>query len=196
MPEPEREGVAPDMLAAYDRSIDLFSSLGAEIVDIALPFSFADIVAVQGFTRAESYFFNGHLAEDPTAQLDEAVRKRVLAGATISANEYLKTKQLQQELKQKLYVEMEGIDALLTPTTETPAIPLAEVDQEQVPSRFTRFGNFLELCALSLPNGFTASGLPLSLQIVCRGYEEAMSLRIGQAYQQATDWHLRLPPVG
>jgi aspartyl-tRNA(Asn)/glutamyl-tRNA(Gln) amidotransferase subunit A len=90
---------------------------------------------------------------------------------------------------------MDGIDALLTPTTETAAIPLTEVDQDQVPSRFTRFGNLLELCALALPNGFTAAGLPLSLQIACRGYEEAMALRIGHAYQQATEWHLRRPPV-
>ncbi len=195
MPKAEREGVAPDMLAAYDQSLDSLASLGADVVDIALPFRFADLVAAQAITQAESYYFNGHLAEDPTAQLDEAVRKRVMAGATISANEYLKTKRLQQELKQKLYVEMEGIDALLTPTTETPAIPLEEVDQERVPSRFTRFGNLLELC-VALPNGFTASGLPLSLQIVCRGYDEAMALRIGQAYQQATDWHLRLPPIG
>jgi aspartyl-tRNA(Asn)/glutamyl-tRNA(Gln) amidotransferase subunit A len=49
------------------------------------------------------------------------------------------------------------------------------------------------MCALALPNGVTARGLPLSLQIACRGYDEAMALRIGQAYQQATDWHLRSP---
>ncbi len=76
---------------------------------------------------------------------------------------------------------MDGIDALLTPTTETAAIPLDAVDQTALPSRFTRFGNLLELCALALPNGFSEAGLPLSLQIVCRGYDEATALRIGQA---------------
>jgi aspartyl-tRNA(Asn)/glutamyl-tRNA(Gln) amidotransferase subunit A len=196
MPKAEREGVTPDMLAAYDQSLDCLARLGAEVVDLALPFRFADLVAAQAITQAESYYFNGHLAADPAAPLDDAVRKRVMAGATISANEYLRTKRLQQELKQQLYAAMDGIDALLTPTTETPAMPLAEVDQEQIPSRFTRFGNLLELCALALPNGFTAGGLPLSLQVVCRGYDEAMALRVGQAYQQATDWHLRLPPIG
>jgi aspartyl-tRNA(Asn)/glutamyl-tRNA(Gln) amidotransferase subunit A len=75
-------------------------------------------------------------------------------------------------------------------------VALAEVDEAHLPSRFTRFGNLLDLCGLSLPNGFTATGLPLSLQIVCRGYDEAMALRIGQAYQRATDWHLRRPPIG
>ena len=51
-----------------------------------------------------------------------------------------------------------------------------------------------DLCALALRNGFTATGLPISLQIVCRGYEEATALRIGWSYQDATDWHLRRPP--
>jgi len=196
VPAAEREGVAPDMLAAYDKSLDVLANLGAEIVDIALPFRFADLVSAQAITQAEAYFFNGHLAEDPLAQLDDAVRKRVLSGAAVSAQDYLKTKRLQQELKHKLYAALEGMDALLTPTTETAAIPLAEVDQEKVPSRFTRFGNLLELCALALPNGFTTAGLPLSLQIACRGYDEALTLRIGAAFQQATDWHLRLPPIG
>jgi aspartyl-tRNA(Asn)/glutamyl-tRNA(Gln) amidotransferase subunit A len=195
MPAVEREGVAPDMLAAYDQSIDVLATLGAEIVDIALPFRFADLLAAHAIGMVEGNYFNAHLAEDPLMPLDSAVRKRVLDGGLISAREYFKTKRLQQELQQQLYAALDGVDALLTPTTESSAIPLAEVDQEKQPSRFTRFGNLLELCALALPNGFGASGLPFSLQIVCRGFDEAMALRIGQAYQSATEWHRRLPPA-
>ena len=77
----------------------------------------------------------------------------------------------------------------------TPAIPIAAVDQTTTPAVFTRWVNFLDLCALALPNGFTTSGLPLSLQIVCRGGEEAMALRIGWALQNATEWHKRIPPL-
>jgi aspartyl-tRNA(Asn)/glutamyl-tRNA(Gln) amidotransferase subunit A len=47
---------------------------------------------------------------------------------------------------------------------------------------------------VALPNGFDGSGLPTSLQIVCRAYDEATALRIGWAYQNATDWHRRRPP--
>jgi aspartyl-tRNA(Asn)/glutamyl-tRNA(Gln) amidotransferase subunit A len=72
---------------------------------------------------------------------------------------------------------------------------LEKVDYKEQPTRFTRFVNLLDMCALALPNGFTAEGLPTSLQIVCRGYDEALALRIGQAYQQATDWHESLPPA-
>jgi hypothetical protein len=113
----------------------------------------------------------------------------------VSAQDYLATRKLQRDLKQAMYQALDGVDALLTPTTETAAIRLDDVDQDKMPSRFTRFGNLLEMCALALPNGATATGLPLSLQIVCRGYDEAMALRIGHAYQQATDWHLQAPPT-
>lgn len=195
MPDAEREGVAADMLAAYDAALDLLARQGAEIVDVALPFRFSDCVAMSGITNAEAYFVNGALAEDPGSQLGDAVRARILAGAKVSAQEYLGTLQRRAAMKVAYAAALEGIDALLTPTTETVAVALAEVDEAHLPSRFTRFGNLLDLCALALPNGFTAAGLPLSLQITCRGYDEAMALRVGQAYQRATDWHRRRPPV-
>ncbi|MCJ2144096.1 amidase [Methylobacterium sp. E-066] len=195
MPEAEREGVAADMLAAYDAALDILAQQGAEIVDVALPFRFSDCVAMSGITNAEAYFVNGALAEDPASQLGDAVRARILAGATVSAQEYLGTLQRRAAMKVAYAAALEGIDALLTPTTECAAVALAEVDEAHLPSRFTRFGNLLDLCALALPDGFTAAGLPLSLQITCRGYDEAMALRIGQAYQRATDWHRRRAPV-
>ena len=80
-----------------------------------------------------------------------------------------------------LALAMAGIDALLTPSTMTTALPVAEVDQTRAPAHYTRFGNYLDLCALSLPNGLDPQGLPTSLQIVCRGEAEDMALRIGLA---------------
>ena len=88
-----------------------------------------------------------------------------------------------------------GLDAVLTPTLTTPAIRLTEIDQNSSPGMLTRWVNFLDLCGLAVPNGFTVGGLPVSLQIVCRGYDEATALRIGWAYQTATDWHERSPPM-
>lgn len=195
MPVAERDGVAPDMLQAYDAALDLLARQGAEIVDVVLPFRFSECVAMSGITNAEAYFVNGALAEDPASQLGDAVRARILAGAKVTAQEYLGTLQRRAAMKLAYAAALDGIDALLTPTTECAAVALAEVDETHLPSRFTRFGNLLDLCALALPDGFTAAGLPLSLQIVCRGYDEATALRIGQAYQRATDWHLRRPPV-
>jgi aspartyl-tRNA(Asn)/glutamyl-tRNA(Gln) amidotransferase subunit A len=195
LPAEDRLGVAAAVLDAYDRSLEVLAVLGAEIVDIALPFRLVDFVSMTNIMQAEAYFLHGRVAEDPGLKLDEAVRRRLLIGAGLSACDYLATLRRRDEMKQAMETALAGVHALLTPTTATAAIPLEEADQNETPARFTRFANLLEMCALALPNGFTAEGLPISLQIVCRGYEEALALRIGQAYQQATGWHERLPPA-
>lgn len=195
IPSAEREGVAADVLEAYDSSLEVLAGLGAEIVDIVLPFRFIDCRDLFTVVKAEAHFNLGYLAEDPTTQLDDAVRQSLLNSAGISAQDYLVALKQHADLKQKMYRALDGVDALLTPTTDTAAIRLTDVVQGMFPSRFTRVVNLLEMCALALPNGATPTGLPLSLQIICRGYDEAMALRVGQAYQQATDWHLRAPPL-
>jgi aspartyl-tRNA(Asn)/glutamyl-tRNA(Gln) amidotransferase subunit A len=195
-PAAERAAVDAEVLAAYDRSVDLLASMGAEIVDLALPMSFADLGAVNGrIMSAEAYAALADLVDDPASPLDEDVRPRVRAGAAISSRDYL-TALVQREQLKRVYREAtKELDAVLTPTTLTPAIPVASIDQNTTPGMATRWVNFLDLCALAVPNGFSAGGLPLSLQIVCAGYNEAMALRIGWAYQHATDWHERVPPM-
>jgi len=196
LPAAERAAVDAEVLAAYDRSVDLLASMGAEIVDLALPMSFADLGAVNGrIMSAEAYAALADLVDDPASPLDEDVRPRVRAGAAISSRDYL-TALVQREHLKRVYREAtRELDAVLTPTTLTPAIPVASIDQNTTPGMATRWVNFLDLCALAVPNGFSAGGLPLSLQIVCSGYNEAMALRIGWAYQNATDWHERVPPM-
>jgi aspartyl-tRNA(Asn)/glutamyl-tRNA(Gln) amidotransferase subunit A len=195
LPAEERSGVAADVLDAYDRSLAVLSGFGAEIVDVVLPFPLVEFISMTQITMAEAYSAHGHLAEDPSLPLDEVVRARLLTGAGISAQDYLATLRRRDQMKQAMETALAGVHAFLTPTTATAATALDEVDQKEQPTRLTRFVNLLDMCALSLPNGFTAESLPTSLQIVCRGYEEALALRIGQAYQQATDWHERMPPT-
>jgi aspartyl-tRNA(Asn)/glutamyl-tRNA(Gln) amidotransferase subunit A len=195
MPDAERNGVAAEMLAAYDASLDTLARLGAEIVSVELPRRFADFTDLTGrIIGAEGYFLVGHLVDDMTLPIDDAVRPRIASGRGVSARDYLRALKERDAAKREFAAALADVDALLTPSTRTAAIPLGEVDQTTTPAHFTRFVNALDLCALSLPNGLTATGLPLSLQIVCRGYEEATALRIGQAYQAATDWHERRPP--
>ncbi|MGE0417060.1 MAG: amidase [Acetobacteraceae bacterium] len=196
MPTAERAGVDAEVLAAFDRSVDELASLGAEIVDVSLPFGFADLGTVNGrIMSAEAYAMLADLVDDMAQPLDEAVRPRVRAGATISSRDYLSALAEQQRLKRAYAEATTRIDALLTPTAMTPPVPVATIDQNTTPAMFTRWVNLLELCALSVPNGQTGSGLPTSLQIVCRGYDEATALRIGWAYQTATDWQDRIAPM-
>jgi aspartyl-tRNA(Asn)/glutamyl-tRNA(Gln) amidotransferase subunit A len=195
MPEDEREGVDGEVLAAYDMALESFTRLGAEIVTPDLPCRFADYTDLTGrIISAEGYFLLAELIDDMRLPIDEAVRPRIAAGRGISARDYLAALRDREEAKRQFAAAIADVDAVLTPTTQTAAIPLDAIDQTTTPAHFTRFVNFLDLCALALPNGFTTTGLPISLQIVCRGYDEATALRIGWAYQQVSDWHERRPP--
>jgi aspartyl-tRNA(Asn)/glutamyl-tRNA(Gln) amidotransferase subunit A len=195
MPEAERAGVDGEVLAAYDAALEQLARLGAEIVSIDLPCRFADYTELTGrIIGAEGYFLLGDLIDDMSLPIDPAVRPRIAVGKGISARNYLAALHDREEAKRQFASALADVDALLTPTTRTAAIPLDQVDQASTPAHFTRFVNFLDLCALALPDGLTATGLPVSLQIACRGYDEATALRIGWAYQQATDWHQRRPP--
>src|SRR5712691_6722499 len=195
MPEAERSGVDREVLAAYDASVEVLRSLGARIVSVALPNRFADYAAATGrIIGSEGYRFVGHLVDDASLPTDPHVRPRIQLGRGVSARDYLLALAECQEHRRGYAAATADVDAVLTPTTLTPAIPIDQVDQTTTPAHFTRPGNYLGLCAAAVPNGFTAGGLPTSLQIMCAPGQEAMALRIAYAYEQATEWHGRRPP--
>jgi aspartyl-tRNA(Asn)/glutamyl-tRNA(Gln) amidotransferase subunit A len=183
MPDAERAGMHAYVLAAYDRSLAQLADMGAEIVDLPAGPGFRELGNKVGtIISAEAYALVGDIADNNALPVDEAVRPRVRAGAAISSRQYLDTLAERARARQTFVAALEGIDAVLTPTSMTPAIPLTEVDQSTSPAFSTRWVNFLDLCALAVPNGMSSEGLPTSLQIICGGGEEAMALRIGWAW--------------
>jgi aspartyl-tRNA(Asn)/glutamyl-tRNA(Gln) amidotransferase subunit A len=195
VPDAERKEVAADVLAAYDASVETLARLGATIVRPALPHGFRDYAAATGrIIGAEGYRFVGHLVDDTSLPVDPHIRPRIQLGRNISARDYLATLAEREERRREFAAALADTDALLTPTAQTAAIPIDTVDQSGTAAYFTRAGNYLGLCGLAVPNGFTPGGLPTSLQILCGAGEEAMALRIGWAYEQATDWKARRPP--
>jgi aspartyl-tRNA(Asn)/glutamyl-tRNA(Gln) amidotransferase subunit A len=196
LPSSERAFVDADVLATYDQSVAALANLGAEIVDLTLPEPLGALGGLVGkIISAEIYAVVGALADDNATPLDQDVRPRVRAGAAISSHEYLSALAQRERMKIAFAAAIAGVDAILTPTMVTAAPPVATIDQNKTPAVFTRWVNFYDLCAAAVPNGFTADGLPTSLQIICRGYQEALALRIGWAYQSAHDWHMRAPTL-
>ena len=107
------------------------ASLGAEIVDVALPARFADLGAVNGrIMSAEAYAALAELVDDNAQPLDQDVRPRVRAGAAISSRDYLLALAERERMKASFNTAIEGVDALLTPTAVTPALPVA-VDRSE-----------------------------------------------------------------
>ena len=191
--EAERAGVADDVLAAYDAAVETLTSLGAACEPLSLPLSTMDSGGFVGrLIGSEGYSFVGKLVDDESLPLDDDVRPRIRLGAGVSAADYLELLRQREDHKRAGLVALDGFDAWLTPTTESAAPAIDTIDQSATPARFTRPVYWLDWRALALPDGISG-GLPLSLQIVCRGNDEATALRIGWAYQQATEWHRGAP---
>jgi aspartyl-tRNA(Asn)/glutamyl-tRNA(Gln) amidotransferase subunit A len=195
LPDAERIGVDNEILVAYDAAIDTLAKLGAEIVRAALPRRLSDYAAATGrIIGAEGYRYVGHLVDDASQPTDPHVRPRIQLGRNISARDYIVTLQEREEHKREFATALADVDALLTPTAQTAAIPIDKADQGGTAAHFTRPGNYLGLCGVAVPTGFTPERLPTSLQILCHAGAEAMALRIAWAYEQATGFTSRRPP--
>ncbi|WP_260986325.1 amidase [Bordetella genomosp. 13] len=192
MPQHDRLGCEAAVLDAYDRAVAQLADLGAEIVDVELPMPLADYTTHSAVMLAEAHAMYGALAADAAVAMDPAVRARILAG-DMPASRYLQARWAREDNAAAFVRALGDADVLLTPTVRTAAIPVDSVDERTTPAILTRVVNQLNLCALAVPAGFNAEGLPLSLQIIGRRHQEAMVLRVGQAYQEATSWHLRSP---
>ena len=132
-----------------------------------------------------------------------SVLPRILLGKDMPAADYIDVVRAWTRLRQEALTQLDTVDALLVPTTAAPALPLRLVDGDAETYmthnvrylRNTAVGNILDWCGLSVPCGFTDQGLPIGLMIYGRPFAEDTVLRIGQAYQQATDWHVRRPAM-
>jgi aspartyl-tRNA(Asn)/glutamyl-tRNA(Gln) amidotransferase subunit A len=112
---------------------------------------------------------------------------------------YLKAQKVRTLIKRDFEGAFENCDAIITPTAPTTAFKIGEKTQDPLQMYltdiFTLPASLAGLPALSLPCGFDEKGLPIGLQIMGKHFDEATILRIGYAFEQATDWHNRKPSI-
>ena len=132
----------------------------------------------------------------------EEVKRRIMLGTyTLSAGYYDayygKAQAVRTLIRQEFDALFEEVDALVSPAAPTTAFRFGEMTQDPLQmilaDVLTISANLAGLCGLSVPCGFDAIGLPIGMQILGAPYTETTILRLGQAYQEATDWHLRSP---
>ncbi|HSI01902.1 MAG TPA: amidase [Reyranella sp.] len=186
----------PDVVEAWQKAARTFESLGATVEAVRLPSWFFDMAQAAG-TISTSEMFSLHRAwiEDMGRAIGPHVRARALLGKNFLPGAYAEELRRMQQRRAEFAQWMKPYDALLAPTNAVPAIPLTEVDETSpMPGYLTRPGNYLGLCALSMPSGFS-SGLPVGIQIIGKPYAEADVLKLGKAFQDATDFHRRTPDL-
>ena len=196
LPDAELGELDPAVARAFAAALDVMRGLGARIETLALPLAYKRLAEIVGkIIAAEGYALHREWIDRDDLPFDRDVRDRIRWAKGLAAADYIQVMAERRHLQREVDAFLRDYDALLMPTTPLPAIPLSAVDQGKAPmSLLTRPINLLDMCALALPCGFTAGGLPVSLQIAGRGYEEARLLRIGWAFENATEWHRRRPP--
>jgi aspartyl-tRNA(Asn)/glutamyl-tRNA(Gln) amidotransferase subunit A len=190
------DGVDPEVGRAFEDALGTLRKLGAEISDVQIP-SMAGAPSFLLILMAEAYAYHERDLREHPELYGEVLRERILTGALVTASEYMQAQRIRAEICRETAEVMNSVDVLATPTAVKPATPFAQAQNPDFGfprSNMPPF-NLTGLPTLALPCGFSSSGLPLSLQLAGRAFEEGMVLRVGHAYEQATAWHTRRPPV-
>ncbi|HLI11670.1 MAG TPA: amidase [Alphaproteobacteria bacterium] len=179
--------------ATFQAACESLRSLGARVDEVEFPLAyFGSAPEMQIIISAEGYAANSSFVDSSGPALDPHVRARLLRGKAIPAAEYIRARERQRMHRAEIQSFLQDFTAVLTPTTAIPAATLEEVDEESTTmARLTRPVNYLGLCALALPCGFCSRGLPISLQIIAAPGHEETVLRVGRAYEAATNWQRR-----
>lgn len=186
-----------DVLRILDDTRRVMVDLGAEIIDKPFPFDFDDMMRRNGqIIAAEAYAIHRAYIDDADRPFGEFVRRRVLSGKKVLAADYIDAMAAHRRTIAEWTRWMGDVDALLTPTVPFGACPLTEVDESRtLLAAFTRAGNYVGACGMSLPAGFADKGMPIGMQWLGKPFDDATMVRIGMAFQGATDWHLARPDL-
>ena len=190
------ENLDPEVLAVIERALEVINSLATEVKEISLA-----VNTDRTLQLVEAFTYHAQFIEKTPELYQPETLRRVNAGSKINWQDY--TRSL-FELKQDRHAigkTFETVDVLVTPTTPIPAPSIAELQQnpellrprELLLLRNTRPFNVWGLPAISLPCGFTRSGLPIGLQIAGPHWNETVVMQLAHAYEQATTWHNRTP---
>jgi aspartyl-tRNA(Asn)/glutamyl-tRNA(Gln) amidotransferase subunit A len=190
------EGVHPDVATAFEQALETLRRLGATVVDVEIP-SIWDAPAFMAIMLAEAFAYHERDLRERAHLYGDGLREKLLAGALVTATEYVQAQRLRARLHAEMLEALGRVDLLATPTVPVPAETFEAALTPDAPfpkSNMAPF-NMAGLPALALPCGFAANGLPVSLQLAGRPFDEATVLRAGHAYERATDWHRRRPPL-
>jgi aspartyl-tRNA(Asn)/glutamyl-tRNA(Gln) amidotransferase subunit A len=214
------EGIDPQVKAALDAAVAHFNSLGAEIVEVSLPHTdyAIDVYYIlataeasanlarfdgvrYGYRAADAKDIFDHYARTRGEGFGPEVKRRIILGTYVLSSGYydayyLRGQEVRELVRSDFAQAFEKVDALISPTSPTPAFKLGERLHDPLKMYladiFTSAANLAGICGISLPCGFAeieGKHLPIGLQVLGRALHEARILQIAHAYEQSTEWH-------
>ena len=216
------EGMDPVVEKSVRDAVEHCRSLGAEIVDVSLPnakyaiavyYIIATAEASANLARFDGIRYGLRLdGADPSelygktraAGFGSEVKRRIILGTYVLSSGYydayyLKAQKVRTLIRNDFTEAFKQCDAILSPVTPTAAYRKGEKTADPLKMYLddilTTPINLAGNCALSLPCGFTADGMPIGLQIIGDAFREETILKVGHAYEQSTEWHTRRPSL-
>jgi len=216
------EGLDPEVSAAVEAAIAHYKKQGCEIKDVSLPntqscldtyYIIATAEASSNLARYDGIRY-GHRSKAATDAIDiyaksraegfgAEVKRRIILGTYVLSTGYydayyLRAQKVRTLIRQDFLNAYQEVDVLLTPTSPIPAFKLGEKSDPlalYLCDIYTIGVNLAGLPAMSVPCGFTKSGLPLGLQLIGQPFQEANLMAIAQSYEQAHEWGCRHPSL-
>jgi aspartyl-tRNA(Asn)/glutamyl-tRNA(Gln) amidotransferase subunit A len=197
------ELVEPGVEDAVRRAIETLSGLGAEIEEVSLPHATYAQAAGNAIMSSEAAAWHAEWLRERPADYGPDVRQRIRGGLLVRATEYLHAQHMRTLVQQDFAAAFEQVDVVLGPTmplvapligrTFEPSGPF-NMAPRSIANRLTVPCNLTGMPALSVPCGFS-DGLPVGLQVMGPAFAEPLVLRVGAAYEAATEWHKQRPPL-
>ncbi|MFK7087994.1 Asp-tRNA(Asn)/Glu-tRNA(Gln) amidotransferase subunit GatA [Chromobacterium violaceum] len=216
-------GLDADVARAVDNAVAELKKLGAEAVEISLPNTELSIPAYYVIAPAEAStnlsrydgVRYGHRAKDYKDLVDmyektraegfgDEVKRRILVGSYVLSHGYydayyLKAQKIRRLIANDFKAAFGQCDVILGPVAPTAAFNIGEKSGDPVQMYlsdiYTLSVNLAGLPGMSVPAGFAANGRPIGLQIIGNYFAEAKMLNVAHQFQQATDWHAKVPKL-
>ncbi len=189
------EGVDPEIEAAINQAIEVLRKLSASIRDVQMP----AYKALPVLNAEAAAYHAPYMAKTPELYQPNT-RARLEAGAKITTGEYIQGRRELDRLRRAVREVFAGVDLLVTPTSPVPPVTIAANVDAVVPVPILSLRNtspfdIYGLPTISVPCGFTRLGLPIGLQISGAPFAEPAVIALAHAYEQATEWHTKYPPL-
>jgi aspartyl-tRNA(Asn)/glutamyl-tRNA(Gln) amidotransferase subunit A len=195
--------VEPQVERLVRAAIGLLQTLGAHVEEVSLPHINNAQIAGTVIMSSEAAAYHATWLRDRPADYGADVLQRIRGGLLTSATDYLHSQQLRSLIQQDFRAAFEQVAVVLAPTVPLVAPPIGRTQEPGGPlnlvpraigNRTTVPCNLTGMPAASVPCGF-ADGLPVGLQIMGPAFAESTVLRVAAAYEAATAWRERRPPL-
>ena len=192
----------PDLNEEVNQALQValrtFTEMGASLHDVSLDHEIDARALYTAIVYPEATAYHLQWMQTRIDDYGPNCRNRLEQGVGYLATQYIQSQQARRVLYDDYMRLFESVDVIISPSAANPAPRMddeqpSDVSGRTTPRGFTNSHNLTGLPALVLPTGFSKAGLPLSLQIIGRPFEEATVLRMAHNYEQAAGWHLQHP---